>query len=322
MNPSNSEHKGPETARLVSSSPLVLILGALFCCALWGSAPPFIKFGYEMLHIEGTPSILLFAGLRFFLAGVLVLVFGSIQARHFLKPVSGSGGAIALLALFQTFGQYLFYYLGLAVTSSVMGSVLSGTSSFIALLLSAYIYHREKGTLPKILGCLLGFAGIVIMNMNGLSLSFGMGELLLVLSQICSANSAVLLQIFSQKYDPVMLSGCQFTSGGLVLMLCGLAAGGSIVWNPGGFFILLWLAFVSAAAYTLWGILLKEWPVSSVAIYSCTIPVFGVLFSWLILHESQALTWQTAAALVCIALGVWLLNRYGTVRKPDGKESL
>lgn len=57
--------------------PAILILMALICCALWGSAFPCVKIGYQMFHIETTGSQILFAGYRFFLAGVLTFLIGS-----------------------------------------------------------------------------------------------------------------------------------------------------------------------------------------------------------------------------------------------------
>ena len=49
--------------------PLHVFLLAMLCCTLWGSAAPFIKWGYKLFNIEGVPSILMFAGIRFTLAG-------------------------------------------------------------------------------------------------------------------------------------------------------------------------------------------------------------------------------------------------------------
>ncbi len=51
----------------------VRVFLALVCCALWGSAFPCVKIGYEMFQVEGSGSQILFAGYRFFLAGVLTL---------------------------------------------------------------------------------------------------------------------------------------------------------------------------------------------------------------------------------------------------------
>lgn len=275
-----------------------------------------IKLGYSLLHIQGTPSVLLFAGLRFFLAGLLVLVLQLPRKGRAMLPEPGAWKYIALLALFQTFGQYFFYYMGLTQVSGTMGSVISGTSALFALLLSAWVWHLEKMTLAKGLGVVLGLAGIVVMNLDGLSLHFEPGgEGMLMLSQICSAQSAVFISMFGKKEDPVMLSSWQFMLGGAALALLGLFMGGSVEWNLAGAGVVIWLALVSGIAYTLWGVLLARFPVSAVGIYGCTIPMFGVLFSSLLLHEAQAWSLQTLCALALITAGVLLINLTGTAQK-------
>ena len=57
---------------------------ALVCCALWGSAFPCVKIGYEMFHIEGAGSQILFAGYRFFLSGVLTYAVASMLERRLI----------------------------------------------------------------------------------------------------------------------------------------------------------------------------------------------------------------------------------------------
>ena len=288
---------------------LPLIPAALFCCFMWGSAPPFIKWGYEALNIADTGSILLFAGIRFFLAGIMVLIYAALSKKQDVLFPYKYFMPIACLALFQTAGQYFFYYMGLAHASSVMGAILSSVSGFFALILSAWVFRLEKMTFYKMIGMLLGLGGVVILNLKGLKFSFSMaGEGMLLLSQVSSAMSAVLIQIFSKKNDPVALSGWQFALGGAVLILSGCIMGGHIAWNAKGMGILCWLAFVSAAAYTLWGILLKEYPVSSVGVFSASIPLFGIVFSVLLLHETSALTINAFIALVLIAAGVLAMN--------------
>ena len=65
----------------------VIVLSAMLCCALWGSATPFIKIGYEhILPNKNVPSTILFAGIRFMLAGVLTILLYSIARRKFLVP--------------------------------------------------------------------------------------------------------------------------------------------------------------------------------------------------------------------------------------------
>lgn len=296
-----------------------LVVPALFCTLLWGSAPALIKSGYAALQVEGTGSILLFAGLRFALAGLLVLLFWALQ--HKCQPASdtalktaGFWKAAVILSLLQTFGQYMFYYLGAAHASGIMVSVLSGTSALFALMAACWLFHTESMTPLKLTGCLLGLAGIICMNLQGLSFSFSWnGEGMVLISQVLSALSACAISLFSRRYSAVLLSGWQFVIGGAAMALCGLGMNGHLVWSPAGIMILLWLAFVSAGAYTLWGVLLSRFPVSSVGIFACMTPVFGMLFSWIFLHEIPG--WNALAALVLIAAGIFCINR----RSESGK---
>ncbi len=74
-----------------------VFLLAMLSCFLWGSATPVIKIGYQLFDIDGTDtaSIILFAGTRFFLAGVLVILFQSVMRRRFLKaPKRGHARSI------------------------------------------------------------------------------------------------------------------------------------------------------------------------------------------------------------------------------------
>ena len=74
--------------------------------------------------------------------------------------------------------------------------------------------------------------------------------------------------------------------------------------------LLLYMAMISAVAYTLWGVLLKYNPVSRVSVFGFMNPVFGVLLSALILGESaQALSIYALAALVLVSLGIYVVNK-------------
>ena len=70
--------------RVFFKKPSHVFLLAMLCCILWGSAAPFIKWGYQLFNIEGVPSILMFAGIRFALAGLLVILFGSFLQKKVL----------------------------------------------------------------------------------------------------------------------------------------------------------------------------------------------------------------------------------------------
>ena len=270
-----------ESKTNIFKNPIVVILGAILCCALWGSATPFIKLGYKMIFIDAkpdVPSTILFAGIRFFFAGIITIMIYSIARRKFLVPKLANTPKIALVALFQTIVQYFFFYVGLANTSGAKGTVISGSSSFFAILISSLIFKQEKLTPKKIIACIVGFIGIIAVNLNGLDFNMNIeGDLFVLLSALSLGISSVLIKIFSKDEDPVVISGYQFILGGAVMVVAGLVMGGKFdSFDLVGFGILTYLSLLSAVAYALWGVLLKNNPVSKVTIFSFMTPVFEI----------------------------------------------
>lgn len=293
----------------------VIVVLAVFCNALWGSAFPCVKLGYEMFGIPGDSpaSQILFAGMRFALAGVQAIFFGSLLQRKMPVPKKSSWGMIGKLALFQTILQYIFFYLGLAHTTGVKGSIIVASNTFITILVASLIFRQEKLTGRKTAACAVGFAGVVLVNLNGGGFDMNMrfdGEGFLLLAVLAAAFAACMMKIYSREEDPIVLSGYQFLLGGLVMVLAGFLMGGRIYevsWQ--GILMLLYLGFISSAAFTVWSVLLKHHPVSKIAIFSFTNPVFGVMLSAIFLHEKNVASgWKIAAALVLVCIGICLVN--------------
>lgn len=289
---------------------------AVLCCFLWGSAFPMVKLGYEMFSISenDTASQILFAGIRFALAGALVIIFGSFIAKKPLYPKSGAQiGRCLVLSLFQTVLQYTAFYIGLAHTSGVKSSVLVALNVFLSLILSAVVFRMERLTAPKIIGAAIGFAGVVLINFEaggfgGFALN---GEGAVIFSAFAYSVSGVLIKRFSAKDDPVMLSGWQFLAGGAVMAIFAAAAGGRVQVQADvkSMLAVFYLAFISAAAYTVWGILLKYNPVSRVAVVGFMNPVFGVLLSALFLGETaEAFSVKNLASLALVCAGIFIVN--------------
>ncbi len=305
MNTSN------ETKKNIFQNPIFVCIAAIFCCALWGSASPFIKLGYQFSRPDtSVPSTLLYAGIRFALAGVLTVIGYSIARRKFLYPKKENIGRVLTVSAFQTILQYLFFYLGLSLTTGVKGTMLSGSNAFFTILVAALIFRVEKFTSKKVIACLLGLIGIVIVNFNGLTLNFNWGDAFVIFSNVAYGVSSVLIKKFSKYEDPVVISGYQFAIGGSVMIAIGLIFGGKVQFNSlQAIGVILYLAVLSAVAYSLWGILLKNNPVSKVSIFSFMIPVFGVLLSKLMLpSESEINPINLFGALILIALGIFILN--------------
>ncbi len=292
-----------------------MLIAAVAANLLWGSASPVIKLGYRFFNIAGedTMSVLLFAGVRFALAGVLTILFGSLLCRRILLPKRGSLHMIVLLAMMQTVIQYTFFYIGLSHAPAYKGSIISPTSTFFALLIASLIFRQEKLTAKKLLGCLAGFAGVAVVTLNGRT-GGGVhlyGDGFLVLAAASYGCSSVLIKRFSSREDPVVLSGWQFMLGGALMTAAALLGGGRLKAEAAAAWpIMAYLGFLSAVAYTLWSLLLQRYPVSRIVVFSFLNPVFGVILSALLLKEGSALELPRcllAMALVC--LGVWIVNR-------------
>lgn len=310
-----------ESKLSVLSKNGVMQFAAAICCLLWGSAFPAIKIGYNLFNINSsdTPSIILFAGVRFTLAGALTLLIFSIAQRKFLIPAKADIPKIAVLSVFQTVVQYFAFYLGLASTDGSKASVINGTSVFFAIIISCFIFKQEKINLTKIIGCVIGFAGIVLINIpTGATVKSNVGgELLIVLSSVSYAFSSVFMRKYSAGSNPAMLSGYQFILGGIVLTVAGAVFGGKL--NPENLkavAILVYLAFLSAVAYSLWSLLLKYNDVSRVAVCGFMIPVFGFFLSMLLLKENTSGWIGGVASLILVALGMIIVN------KPKGSKSI
>lgn len=297
----------------------VVVIGALICCMLWGSAFPCVKVGYGLFGVDTSSysSLILFAGIRFTLAGVLVLAFGSALQRKFLLPKRKNIWRVAVVALFQTAMQYTFFYIGLANLTGVKSSVLNGLGVFFTIIVACFIFRTERFTLIKLVGCILGFGGVLVMNLDGLNFEFSLtGEGFIIFSGLSAAMAAGFVKVFSKHENTTTLCGWQFFCGGLALVIIGAATGGSIRPTSGASFAMLfYLAFLSACAFTLQGYLLKYNPVSKVAVFKSTNPLFGALFSAIILGETeQLLHYTTLIALALVCGGILIINLLGEKR--------
>lgn len=301
----------------VLSKKYMIYVLAILCCALWGSAYPCIKIGYNLLSIppDDTASQILFAGLRFTLAGVLTIVIFSLLSKRLLIPRKTSWANIAKLGLVQTIAQYLFFYIGLANATAAKSSIIGGITPFIAILFASFCFRQEKFTKTKLLGSLLGFAGIIIINMDFEGLRSSMtfqGEGFIIISTVACALSSPMTKIFAEKEDPVVLSGYQFIIGGAVMTVVGLCMGGRLIFSDmQAVLIFGYLALLSAISYALWSILLKHHPISKVTVFGFMVPVFGVLLSAMLLDESsQAINLESILALILVSLGIIIINKF------------
>ena len=288
--------------------PMVICLLAAFCCLLWGSAFPAVKIGLLSISSADSAEQLIFAGLRFFFAGVVTVLFHSASLRRLRLPARSSLWKATKLGLIQTFVQYALFYIGMAHTSGVKGSVLMAVHVFFAILISAKLFHYERLNAPKLLGCLCGFGGVLLINLSGGGLGGGftlLGDGAVLLAALANGFSISLFKRYAEGEDTLTLCGYQFIVGGGLLLLTGLCFGGTLPHFTGQSLLLLgYMVLLSAVAQTIWSALTRYNPVGRVAVYGFLNPVFGVLLSALLLREGQqAFTPYSLAALVLVCVG-------------------
>ena len=292
-----------------------VFLLAILCCALWGSAFPAIKSGYALLQVAPTDiaSQLLFAGWRFALAGVILLIVAVGMKKPVLAMSGRQAGQVALLGLTQTAIQYVFFYIGLAHATGVKSSIMNATSVFFSVVLAHFIYADDRLSGRKALGCLIGFLGVVVVNLGGGG-EFGfdftlLGEGFIVIAAFVLAGASIYGKRLSRNLDPMVMTGWQLAIGGLVLTAAGMAMGGRIQGlDLTSGTLLLYLALLSSVAFAVWSLLLKHNPVGMIAAFNFLIPVFGVSLSAVFLGESM-LRWSYLIALILVCAGIWLVTR-------------
>ena len=277
-----------------------LYLPAVLCTALWGSAAPCVKRGYELFAVSADApfSQLVFAGWRFALAGILVLLVTRLKG-HRIVPKRDEIKPILAISLFQSMLQYVCYYIGLSGTTGTKGSVLSGTQTFFALLLAHCLLPNDKLNRRKTLGCICGFAGVLALGLGGLNGFNLTGDGLVLLSAVSAGAGALVSRIYT------LIGGC-------FLLGVGTMGGGALGRvTLGGVLLLGYMIVLSAAAFTIWTALLGKFPVGKVSLFGFLIPVFGTLFSALVLGEN-IFTARNLAALVLVSGGIAVANSAST----------
>lgn len=295
--------------------PVVFALATL-CCLLWGSAYPSIKSGYALLSIaaDDIPGKLLFAGWRFLFAGLLLLVFALMTGRSLKLRSARDAGEVCLLGLFQTSLQYVFFYLGLAYTTGVKGSIMNATGTFFSVLLAHFIYHNDRVNGRKALGCLIGFGGVLVCNFSAELLDFHFslaGEGSVVFAAFILSAASIYGKKLSQRIDSVVLTGWQLAVGGAALLLIGALMGGTLqAFSVKALLLMAYMVLLSSVAFALWAQLLKYNRVGLVAVFNFLIPVSGAVLSAVFLGE-QILEFKYLVALVLVCGGIWLVTKEG-----------
>ena len=296
----------------------VAVLCSLLCALLWGIGFPLIKLGYAHVGIESANpyGTILFAGIRFFFAGLITIPISKPWQKRSIRKTPSGIAMILALALVQTVMQYVFQYIGISNTSGSTSSIIGQSNVFLLCFLSPLFFNDDRITIKKIIGCAIGFTGIIIVNIkDGMQFSFNPGgELLVLFASIAASIGFIMGKKISANQNAAAVSSIQQTAGGLILIAVGLIGGGRFTkFDVQAIPIILILILSAAVANTLWGVLLKHNPISCISVYKFATPMFGMIFSALLLNE-DIFKWSKIIALFAVGIGIFTVN-YSRKRK-------
>lgn len=286
-----------------------------FICALgWSLAYPLIKVGYEQFEIGSSDlgGKILFAGVRFFLAGLFVLIFCRFKNIKMNMQERSDIFWLVLLAVVNTTFHYMFAYIGLGYNASARSTILDSMGGFFLIILSIVIFSDDKLSIYKLAGCVLGVVGIISINIepgvNFFSNITLRGDGMILMNAVCAAFGGIITRIVSKKMNVMKATGLSMLIGGALLLGIGFLIGRDSTWKWSikGIGVLFVLIMISAVCFAVYNELLAYHPISKIAIYNALIPVLGVIFAALLLHEELKL--QYFLAIVMVACGIYFVN--------------
>ncbi len=289
-----------------------VFLTALFCTICWGLCYPLIKLNQNYFSVESTDifSQFFLAGVRMTFSGILIFIICFIT-KSFCLPEKKQWTGVIFITLFQTIIHYALTYLGQGMTDGSKTPILKEISAFFIILIMNFVSKDDKLTLNKIIGCLLGFSGVVIINLSGgFNFNIQPGDIIIIGAALSNAIGQVFLKFSSSSArSPFTIVAFSHFTGGLIMLLIGIIGDGKLIaTGTASYFLLIAIVFTTAIPYMLWSQLYKYNKASIMSVYCLMTPMFGMLFTSLFYGNSNVFSLYSVGALVLISLGILCVN--------------
>lgn len=286
------------------------IILALLVMFFWGSLFPMIKIGYRTFDIDtaNIPSILFFAGIRFLLCGIVLLVLSARQSGKIELPDRTSVRPILTIALFAYILHYTCTYVGISKLDGSKAAILKQVGTLFIVCFAFLFRKEDKFTYKKLLGGLLGFASILVVNFNGKKWEANIYDLIIIAASVCSAINTVLSKNAYDHHKPLFITGWAQLIGGIVLLGIGLISGGNIgKFDFSSLLVLIYICFASCMAYALWNLLLKHQNMSSLNTIRFAETLFSSICSWILLGEN-IFRFEFVLSVILVCVGIIICN--------------
>lgn len=292
--------------------PLWVVIFALTAAIAWGWAYPLIKLGFEEFGItpQMTGSKMLFAGIRFMISGLIILAIAWNTKKNFQVKSNFDWWYILLFALLNTTIHYACFYIGLSHSDGARAAILNSLGVFMLVLLACLFFKTDKLNFRKIMGCVMGFSGILILNIGSTSsIHFSwLGDGMIILNALCSSFAGLMTRGLGKRVDIFVGTGYSLAIGGGLLILPGLIMNGNLPHITGyGILILALLICISSLGFALYNKLLSCNPIGKVAIFNSLIPAVGAITSCWCLQEPFYINY--VFAIILLTGGIYIINK-------------
>lgn len=290
------------------------ILWAIIACLLWSTAYAGIKLGLQF----DTPFH--FAGIRFIISGIMILPF-TVRPAVYIKMIRVHWKVIAWVTILQIVINYSLFYQGLKLIPGALGAVVYGAQPLIIAIVAAIMHKDDKLTQKKVITIIFGISGVILISVGRQAFRLGTilelaGVLMILIGNIATAASNVIISIKSKDINPFVLSSASLFFGGIILYLISIP----MEVRPAGllplryWMILLWLSFMAASAFSVWYKLLQRpgVKVSELNLWKFITPVTGAVLSWLLIPDEYP-EWLTILGMIIITVSLILYYRTSKV---------
>lgn len=203
---------------------------------------------------------------------------------------------------------------------SAVASILNATVPLFTILIAHYLLHDDKMTVPKVLGLLLGFAGVVILMSKDIGASLGslLGQFAIVLASAFYAGGGVYARKTTQGMPGILRSAGPLLPATVVMWLAMFMVESPVKFPQLG---ITWVALLflgvlgSGFAFVLSYYLLHEIVPTRTSMVTYLFPLGGVILGVAFLNEE--LSWQLVVGAALIILSLVVANwqpAKGTVR--------
>ncbi|MCT8978383.1 EamA family transporter [Clostridium sp. CX1] len=284
-----------------------VVLAYLAVCIFWGSTYLAIRIGVSELPAT------IFAGVRFLVAGSIMLAFAKLKGLEFPKKTVDIK-RIAIVGMFLLLGGNGLVVWGEKWVSSGMTSLIVATGPLYTAIIETFFTRSKSMNIKGWCGILMGFVGVGLLVLPNLSTgaTSAKGVIFVMLSAILWSSGSIYSKSFKASGSVVTHIGIQMLSGGIGLSIIGTFLGElpKIQLTGRGVGALLYLVlFGSIVGYSCYIYILQKWPASKASTYAYVNPVVAVLLGAVILKEAVSIT--ILVSTVVILVGVFLVQTSG-----------